>query len=101
VAEGVWSRDSTRRLFRFDAAIMVATVVSTDPLELATPTVLFPDRFVRTQGDNHIHFDLAPDGRLLLIGYPEIGRDAGPREGGRLMIAVNWLESLEGTFAVR
>jgi len=99
--EPVWSRDSKRLYFRSDEDIMVATVVSTDPLELSTPTVQFPDRFVRTQGDNHIHFDLAPDGRLLLIGYPDLGREAGPREGGRLTIAVNWLEELKRRLPVR
>ncbi len=99
--EPVWSRDSKRLFFRSDEDIMVASVVSSDPLELTTPAVLFPDRFVRTQGDNHIHFDLAPDGRLLLIGYPDSGREAGPREGGRLMIAVNWLEELKQKLPAR
>ena len=76
---------------------MVASVLSADPLELSTPAVLFPDRFVRTQGDNHIHFDLAPDGRLLLISYPDLARGPGAREGSRLMLAVNWLDELQRT----
>ena len=99
--EPVWSRDSTRLYFRTDDDIMMSSVVSTDPLELSTPAALFADRFVRTQGDNHIHFDPAPDGRLLLIAYPDVAREAGPREGGRLMIAVNWLEELKRTLPIR
>ena len=99
--EPVWSRDGRRLFFRSADDVMVASVLSTDPLELSAPTVLFPDRFVRTQGDNHIHFDAAPDGRLFFIARPESSLAEADAERRRLVIVVNWLEELKRLAPVR
>jgi hypothetical protein len=68
-------------------------VVSAEPLEFAVPRVLFPDTYARTQAGNHFHFDVAADGRFLLVGDPLANESrGGVRE--RIVVTLNWTEEL-------
>ena len=69
---------------------MEAAVTSTLPLEFAAPKVLFRDTFTRTQGSFHTHFDVAPDGRFLMIENPNQGT-IGRQE---IHIVLNWADEL-------
>jgi Tol biopolymer transport system component len=91
-AEPIWSRDHKRLYFRSPKAFMVATITSTAPLEFSTPRALFPDRFRRTQGDFHTHFDVASDDRFLVIEDPAFG---GTRERQQIHVVLNWFETLK------
>ena len=70
---------------------MEATGTSASRLEFAAPKVLFRDTFTRTQGTGHTHFDVAPDGRFLMIENPDKGT-IGRQE---IHIVLNWVDELK------
>ena len=72
---------------------MAAAVASTSPLEFSAPQVLFADTLVRTQGDLHTHFDVAPDGRLLFIENPRQSRQA--EVNLEIYVVLNWTEEVK------
>src|SRR6185436_19394325 len=89
--EPVWSRDGRKLFFRSADNVMEAAIASLSPLEFATPKALFHDTFTRTQGNLHTHFDVAPDGRFLMIDSPKqavVGRQ-------EVQIILNWAEELK------
>lgn len=71
---------------------MAVTVTSTSPLEFSAPKALFPDRFLRTQGDKHTNFDVGADERFLFIEDPRAGRDRAPRQ---IFVVLNWAETVK------
>ncbi len=89
--EPVWSRDGRKLFFRSADSVMAAAVTSTSSLEFAAPKVLFRDTFTRTQGSYHTHFDVAPDGRFLMIENPNQG-SIGRQE---IHVVLNWFEELK------
>ena len=89
--EPVWSRDGKKLYFRSAESVMVAGVMSRAPLEFAAPTIMFRDTFTRTQGTYHTHFDVAPDGRFLMIENPNQGT-IGRQE---IHIVLNWTDELQ------
>jgi Tol biopolymer transport system component len=88
--EPVWSRDGRQLFFRTTDNVMVAAFTSTAPLEFGQPRVFAADRFARTQGSTHTHYDAGPDGRLLMIENPP-DRKSGQQ---RLQVVLNWFEEL-------
>ncbi len=89
--EPVWSADGRRLFFRSED-IMMSAMTSTSPLEFGPPERLFPDRFGRTQGEAHTHYDVAADGRFLMIDSPIRG---GPQQRQEINIVLNWGEQLK------
>jgi Tol biopolymer transport system component len=89
--EPVWSHDGRKLFFRSAESVMEAGVVSMSPLEFAAPKALFRDTFIRTQGSYHTHFDVAPDGRFLMIENPNQGA-IGRQE---IHIVLNWADELK------
>lgn len=89
--EPVWARDGRTLFFRSAANVMAAVVTSASPLEFAAPKVLFRDTFTRTQGTYHTHFDVASDGRFLMIENPTQGT-LGRQE---IHVVLNWAEELK------
>jgi Tol biopolymer transport system component len=90
--EPVWSPDGRKLYFRSAENVMVAEVTSASPIAFSQPHPLFADRFTRTQGLMHTHFDVGKDGRLLMIESP-----TGAAGGGRqeIQIVLNWSETLK------
>jgi len=89
--EPVWSVDGRKLFFRSADSVMEAAVTSMAPLEFAAPKALFRDEYIRTQGNVHTHFDVAPDGRFLLIENPNRGGMARQE----IHIVLNWAEELK------
>ena len=91
--EPVWSRDGRRLYFRSPTDVMAAAVASTSPLEFSAPQALFADTLVRTQGNLHTHFDVAPDGRFLFIENPRQDRQA--EANLEIHVVLNWTEEVK------
>jgi serine/threonine-protein kinase len=89
--EPIWSRDGRTLFFRSADSVMEARVTSTSPLEFGAPKALFRDVFTRTQGTAHTHYDVAADGRFLMIENPRQG-SIGRQE---IQIVLNWTEELK------
>ncbi len=89
--EPVWSADG-RRLFFRSGTVMAANVTSTSPLEFGVPEPLFPDRFARTQGDAHTHYDVGPDGRLLMVDNLS---NQGTARRQEIQVVLNWADELK------
>jgi serine/threonine-protein kinase len=90
--EPIWSRDGRRLFFRSPTGFMEATVLSTSPLEFSAPRALFADRYERTQGEMHTHFDVDAQDRFLLIEIPQVDQAASQVA---IHVVVNWAESLK------
>jgi hypothetical protein len=90
--EPIWSRDGRRLYFRSPTELMEATVLQTSPLEFSAPRALFADRYGRTQGEMHTHFDVDAQGRFLLIESPQVDQPASPVV---IHVVLNWAESLK------
>jgi len=92
--EPVWSRDSQTLFFRSQDGIMSATRIPGEQLEFTVPEVLFADIYVRNQGGNHLHFDVAEDGRLLFVSDPNA--NSGRRTvQEQFHVVLNWTEMLK------
>jgi serine/threonine-protein kinase len=91
-SEPIWSRDRKRLFFRSPKAVMAVTITSTSPLEFSAPVLVWEDRYRRTQGDFHTHFDVAPDGRFLAIEDPSFGVSQRREE---IHVVLNWFETLK------
>ena len=86
----VWSLDGSELFYRAAQNVIAATVKSRAPLTFAPPRVLFADRFERPQAAGHVSYDVAPDGRFLMIAAPE-GRAGHQSE---IHVVLNWFEEL-------
>ena len=85
----VWSTDGQEIIFRrFGGGVppvMMAVAVTTEPtFTIGTPEVLFEQPYYRSGGR---HYDLAPDGRLLMIKQ----RSATVN----IHVVLNWFEELQ------
>ncbi len=87
----IWSRDG-RELFYRSARDVMATMTSKASMAFSSPRPLFTDRFERPQPDGHITYDVAPDGRFLMIAALERADGAGRNE---LHVVLNWFEELK------
>jgi Tol biopolymer transport system component len=91
--EAVWSRDGRRLFYRGASAMWAVSVAPGSSFEPGLPERLFDDRF-SNKGFNHTGYDVAPDGRLLVMGLssdqPEV-----------LTVVLNWFEELKRLVPVR
>ena len=90
--EPIWSADGRKLFFRSADSVMEAAITSVSPLEFAAPKALFRDTFIRTQGNQHTHFDVAPDGRFLMI---ESSKPAITSTRQDVQIILNWTQELK------
>jgi eukaryotic-like serine/threonine-protein kinase len=86
----IWSHDGRELFYRAVKTVMAATVTSQAPLTFAPPRVLFADRFEMPQAGSHVSYDVAKDGRFLMIAAPE-GRAGSQSE---IHVVLNWFEEL-------
>ncbi len=88
--EPIWAPDGRRLFYRSPEHIMEVSVASISPIEFSAPRKLFADRFIRIQAIAHTQYDVAGDGRLLLIdGSP------GASPTVEINIVLNWAEQLK------
>ena len=83
----VWSSDGQEIVFRRfgGGAQMMAVAVTTEPtFTIGTPEVLFEEPYYRSGGR---HYDLAPDGRLLMIKEHSATKN--------IHVVFNWFEELK------
>jgi serine/threonine-protein kinase len=84
----VWSRDGTELFFQNDTTMFAAAVTTGRAFAAAPAVALFDGPYVDSNGR---WYDVAPDGRFLLIkpGWLSAGRDAP------LYVVLNWLQELK------
>ncbi len=62
-----WSRDGKELFFQSGTRMMTASIESSGPLRAASPRVLFDGGFVPYEVDLRRTYDVAPDGRFVVI----------------------------------
>jgi len=84
-----WARDGKTLFYRRGQAMMAVAVTGDDPSKWPKPTRLFEGPYLVDTGP--IHFDAAPDGRLLMVKTSAAGGNERPRE---FIVVQNWYEEL-------
>jgi hypothetical protein len=87
----VWSRDGRELFFRDGkaSAIMKVDVLRSEPeLELGAPQVLFEEREMFAPSQARRNYDVAPDGRFLMLVRAR-------QEQPTIHVVLNWLAELE------
>jgi len=85
----VWSRDGKELFYQNDGRLMAAEVIAWEPLRLKPPRQLFDGGFVPYFTGTPRTYDVAPDGRFVMI---EPNEDARPAS---LVLVKNWAEELK------
>jgi len=88
----IWSHTGRELFYRGTRDVMSSTMTST--LAFAPPRPLFTDRFERPQPDGHITYDVAPNGRFLMIAVPVRGEGSASPQN-EIHVVLNWLEELK------
>jgi len=88
-AEPVWARDGRRLYYRASGAFWAVDVSAGNTFTPGAPVRLFDDLFA-TKGNRHTGYDVAGDGRLMVVGNTE-----SERQVGALKIIQNWLTEVE------
>jgi eukaryotic-like serine/threonine-protein kinase len=89
-----WSRSGREIVYRSGKRMMAARVAMGASLTVDRPRVLFEGEF-EEGGDSTPNYDIAPDGRFLMI---EPSRDAGPASS-QLVVIDNWFTELRQKLA--
>jgi Tol biopolymer transport system component len=76
--EPLWSLDGRELFFRDGAAMMAVAVETGDEFSFAAPRVLFSGPYVQRAVPTSRGYDVAPDGRFLMILPSEENRAAAP-----------------------
>ena len=84
----VWSRNGKELFYQEGTKLMVAAVLSTSPMQLQTPTMLFDGGFVAWEQNAPRTYDVTADGRFLMV-------EPSPRESQRFNVVLNWVEELK------
>jgi len=86
-----WSTDG-RELYYLQGNAMLAVAVETEPeFSFAAPQELFTGPYLRDQSPLVASYDVAPDGRFLMI-QPGLGTDTAPTG---IVVVENWTEELK------
>jgi len=64
----VWARTGSRLFYRGSEKIMAVDIAMKDGIHASAPTVVMDDIYDSTQASSHTAYDVAPDGRFLMIG---------------------------------
>ena len=84
-----WAPDGKTLYYRRGQAVMAVTVGGDDPSTWPKPTMLFEGPYLFDIGPTH--FDVARDGRLLMVKPVVADGDDTPRQ---LVVVQNWFEEL-------
>ena len=86
----VWSRNGKELFYQEGAKLMTAEVAGTQPaLQFRAPRMLFEDGFIPWEPNTPRTYDVAPDGRFLMI------EETPSRLTQRFAVVLNWFEELK------
>ena len=86
-----WSADGTELFYLQGNALMAVAVETASELSFAAPVQLFNSTYFVNVGPGTASYDVAPDGRFVMI--EPAGGGAGNR--GNIVVVQNWAEELE------
>jgi Tol biopolymer transport system component/tRNA A-37 threonylcarbamoyl transferase component Bud32 len=84
----VWSRDGQELFYQEGSKLMAAAVASTSPLQMKAPKMLFDGGFVTWEPNTPRTYDVAADGRFLMI-------EPSTTNAQRFNVVLNWTEELK------
>ena len=84
----VWARDGRELFYQEGSKLMAATMLSTSPLRFDTPRLLFEGGFVAWETNTPRTYDVASDGRFLMI-------EPSTSFSQRFNVVLNWVEELK------
>lgn len=91
--EPVWSRDGRELYYRGPSHLMAVTITASEPFEASAPEALFEDVF--RLGQTHTSYDVAPDGRFLMLMRLQTASDDDPFRGlDYFHVVLNWFEEV-------
>jgi Tol biopolymer transport system component len=83
-----WSRDGKELFYQEGSKLMVAAVTSTTPLQVQPAKMLFEGGFIAWEPNTPRTFDVAADGRFLMI-------EPTATNAQRFNVVLNWTEELK------
>jgi serine/threonine-protein kinase len=86
--DATWSHDGKELFYQEGSKLMVAALASTSPLQLNAPKLLFEGGFIAWEPNTPRSFDVAADGRFLMI-EPTV------TNAQRFNVVLNWAEELK------
>ncbi len=89
--EPLWKRDGTELFFRADAKMMAVPTTFEPELSLGQPELLFEGPFERSSRDIEAQYDVATDGRFLML----LREEGQAEETMRINVVLNWFEELK------
>ncbi len=87
--EPLWSRDGRELYFRRGHEMMVLAVKTEPTFEPAPARVLFEAAYELDRIGGNPNYDVAPDGRFLMVRHDEASRQAS------LVVVIDWFEELQ------
>ena len=90
----LWSRDGSELFYRGPRGMMAVSVETDPTFRAGDPEVLFEDQYSGYRGRGLRSYDLAPDGRFLMV---KEGIEANGTEGPttQIVLVQNWFEELK------
>jgi Tol biopolymer transport system component len=87
--EPLWSRDGKELFYRCGDKMMAVTIETEPELKVGTPRELFKGQFRGTTSHLGLSYDIAPDGRFIMIQEDEESAKT------RINVVLNWFEELK------
>jgi len=87
-----WSADGTELFYLQGSSMMAVAVEAATEFSFSTPELLFGGQFFNVQDPAAHSYDVAADGRFLMIQPPG---DAGDAGSASIVVVQNWTEELE------
>lgn len=91
----MWSRDS-RELFYRNGNKMMAVAIGDGPeFSPGRPTLLFEGPYDLKEGSGASNYDVAEDGRFVMIRTPESPSEETSAPAQQIHVVLNWFEELK------
>ncbi|MHC4538464.1 MAG: protein kinase domain-containing protein [Planctomycetota bacterium] len=87
--EPIWSRDGKELFYRCGDKMMAVTIETEPEFKAGTPQELFKGQFQGTTSHIGLSYDIAPDGRFIMIQEDEESAKT------RINVVLNWFEELK------
>ena len=89
-----WSTDGTELFYLQGNAMMAVAVETEDAFSFAAPKLLFSGQYFTSLSANVHSYDVASDGRFLMIQAPGNGGTDAPGSAS-IVVVQNWTEELK------